>query len=139
MMIVYRNAMKRFLSWTMVICLFVFTGCKSVQLDSGAIVADGTIDMTNPSSMNRDAIRILGKVERVNESVGKQGSFNVLVEKIVKYGATFSSVEPKVGDLVTLTVSVDVSFKKGDVILMDVLTPRIDNGEKPMTVRMGQP
>lgn len=131
--------MKHFSALIMVMCLLVFIGCKPVQLNSGVVGADGTIDMTNPSSMNKDAIRILGKVEEVNDADGKQSSFNVLVEKIVKYGATFSSVEPKAGDVVTLTSSIDVSFKKGDVILMDILTPRIDNGEKPITVRMGQP
>ncbi|GAB5524487.1 MAG: hypothetical protein Roseis2KO_23590 [Roseivirga sp.] len=120
----------------MIMVLLLFSGCKSVQLNSG-VANTGTIDLTNASSMNKDAMRITGRVEQVNEAEDKENSYDLIIEKIVKYGATFSSVEPKTGEVIRLSTPLDVSLRKGDVILVDILTPRIDPGEKPLKVRMG--
>lgn len=120
----------------MIMVLLVFSGCRSVQLNSDAANTD-TIDLTHASSMNKDAIRIMGRVERVNEAVDQENSYDLIIEKIVKYGATFSSIEPKTGEVIRLSTPSDVSLRQGDVILVDILTPRIDGGEKPLKVRMG--
>lgn len=129
--------MKAWISSFTIICLFVLAGCNSAQVSAGKVLADGTIDMTNPTSMDKDAMRVVGRIEKVNGADNKQSSFNLILEKIVKYGATFSSVEPKVGTTVILSAPADVSFKEGDVVLLDIITPRIDKGEKPIRVRMG--
>ncbi|GEM_PF-3136975 len=118
------------------VLMLVFSGCRSVQLSSDPVSQD-TIDMTNASSMNRDAIRVIVRVEVVNEADDKRNSFDVVLEKLVKYGATFSSIEPKVGQKLKLSTPLDVTFRKGDVILLDILTPRLDDGQKPLRVRMG--
>ncbi|MCE7996703.1 MAG: hypothetical protein HEP71_32385 [Roseivirga sp.] len=129
--------MKTWIGLLAITCLLLCSGCNAVQLSSGKVLTDGTIDMTNPSSMDKDAVRVVGKIEKVNDADDKRGSFNLTLEKIVKYGATFSSMEPKVGTTVILSTPVDVSFNEGDVILIDIITPRIDKGEKPVRVRMG--
>ncbi len=120
----------------MIMVLLVFSGCRSVQLNSDA-ANTGTIDLTHASSMNKDALRIMGRVERVNEAGNQQNSYDLVIDKIVKYGATFSSIEPKTGEVIRLSTPGDVSLSQGDVILVDILTPRIDRGEKPLKVRMG--
>lgn len=129
--------MKAWISSLTIICLLVLAGCSSAQVNAGKLLADGTIDMTNPTSIDKDAMRVVGRIEKVNGANNKRASFNLILEKIVKYGATFSSVEPKVGTTVILSTPVDVSFKEGDVVLLDIITPRIDKGEKPIRVRMG--
>lgn len=120
----------------MITVLLLFSGCRPIQLNSGG-TNTGTVDLTHASSMNKDAIRIMGRVERVNLAVDQENSYDLIIEKIVKYGATFSSIEPKTGEVIRLSTPEDVSLRQGDVILVDILTPRTDGGEKPLKVRMG--
>lgn len=119
-----------------IVLLLIFTGCRSGQLNSDS-VNQGTIDMTNATSMNRDAVRVIVKVDQINEPGDKQNGFDVVLKKVVKYGATFSSIEPKIGQILRLSTPPDVTFQKGDVILLDILTPRLGGGERPLKVRMG--
>lgn len=130
------SMIKMVMSGFVVLVLLLFSGCRSVQLKSGAVGTD-TIELVSPSSMNKDALRVVARVEQVNGLVDGQSSYSLVIEKVVKYGATFSSVEPKVGDLIIMSAPQDVSIRKGAVILVDILTPRIDQGERPLKVRMG--
>lgn len=133
----FRTSGKFLLTTGLVLTLLLaLPGCRSVQINADS-VNQSTIDMTNATSMNRDAVRVIVLVDRIGEADDKQNSFEVVLRKVVKYGATFSSIEPKVGQVLRLSTPRDVTFRQGDVILLDILTPRLERGEQPLRVRMG--
>lgn len=130
--------MRSLFSYIILALFLVLSACKTVQQKTSE-ATPVTLDVTNSTSMNKDAVRVLVVIKDVKGGRNERQNFSILVKEIVKYGATFSSVQPKVGEIISLTAPNTVSFNKDDVILMDVLTPRMDKGEKPMTVRLGQP
>ena len=126
--------------WLPIFTLALLVSCQSSKssLKNTRTDVDGTMDITI-STMTKDAIRLKGRIEAVNAAENKRNSFDFLVQEIVKYGPTFSSAEPKAGELVTLLTPKDVTFEKGQVIIIDVLTPKFDHDTKPMRIRLGQP
>ena len=122
-------------------CLYVMAfmcflaGCKSIEQHT-YVNSPSVLDITNASSMNKDAVRLIVVVLKVNSPQNGDAVYQVRVKEVVKYGGTFSSIEPKPGESVILLTPENVTFNKGDVIQMDVLTPRVDKGVKPMKVSL---
>jgi hypothetical protein len=127
--------MKQLFSVVLLVSLMAVCSCKSVQEGSQGV--NGPISLVHPTSMSKDAIRLQVKIERVIDNYPEERYFDVLVEKVIKYGAAFSSIEPKVGEVIRLKIPSDAAYGKGEILIIDVLTPRIDKGEKPMTVQIG--
>lgn len=114
-------------------------GCKSSEKKNSQEFAvkeareysmntEGVIEVA-PSTMIKDAIRLQGEIEKIKSTSKEGNSYVLVVKEIVKYGPTFASVEPKVGDKVMLDTQADVQFKSGDKVLIDVITPRTKNGD----------
>ena len=120
--------------------LVLSVACQSTrQTTKNASVDDnGVMDITI-ATMRKDAVRLKGEITALNEPLKNRNSYSFSIQEVVKYGATFSSVDPKVGTLVTLLTPKDVSFKQGQVIVVDVLTPKFTTGSEPMTFELGQP
>lgn len=121
-------------------CLILFTASCTVQQSAqkARIDDEGVMDITL-STMTKDAIRLKGAILAVKGQEDERNTYEFLVQEVVKYGATFSSAEPKIGETVTLMTPLSVSFEKGQVLILDVLTPRFDQGSEPMRVRLGRP
>ena len=132
--------MRLFLRSLFLCSILLTVGCKSSRqtTQNAKVDENGVMDITL-SRMNRDAIRLKGMVLKLNGLVDKRNSYDFRVDKVLEYGATFSSDEPKVGEIVNLVTPVEVSFDEGQEIVVDVLTPKFGNGTKPMRVRLGQP
>ena len=130
--------MSVFFRWSVFVLLAFSVSCQSVRQSTRSADDNDVMDVTI-STMRKDAIRLEGKIEAVNEPVNDRNIYSFRVAKIIKYGATFSSAEPKVGEMVLLATPKDVSYEQGQVITIDVLTPRFKTGDKPMQVDLGQP
>jgi len=115
-------------------------GCKSTQqgIENARIDENGIMDIT-PSSMNKDAVRLRGKIVKSNGVVEKRNSYDFEVEEVLKFGATFSSVLPGIGETLNLLTPAHTSFKEGQEVIIDALTPRLKRGEGIMRIRLGQP
>lgn len=127
-----------FFRWSVFVLLAISTSCQSVRQSTRSATVDdnGVMDITI-ATMRKDAIRLKGQIEGVNELINDRNSYIFRIDEIVKYGATFSSAEPKAGERVILATPKDVSFKQGQVVIIDVLTPRFKTGDKPMQVDLG--
>ncbi len=77
-----------------------------------------------PSRMVKDAIRLQGVLQ--SEMAKKDGWFQYrfLVNKVVKYGATFATAEPFPGEELVLNVPKKLGFSSGSILIVDVTTPR---------------
>lgn len=117
------------LSFILLLC--VLTGCKSSEKKGQRefiIDKDGVKNATI-STMNKDAIRIKGQIESVLDTSDKGNTFILKVEEIVKYGPTFATIEPQIGEKVFLFTSPKVRFNSGDEVLMDIKTPLVKSGD----------
>ncbi len=86
-----------------------------------SINTDGVIE-AQPDAMVKDAIRLKGKVIAKSGSNDLEWIYDFEVTEVLRYGATFSSVEPQVGDMVKLYTSKEVKFKKGNEVMLDAMT-----------------
>lgn len=137
MILIFRPSMKQLFGVVLLVSLMMVYSCKSAQVDSQKV--KGITSLVHQTSMSKDAVRLQVKIERVYDNYPEERYFDVMVEKIIKYGATFSSIKPNVGEEIRLKIPMDAVFGKGEILIIDVLTPRIDKGEKPMRVQIGQP
>ena len=129
--------MKSSLRVLLVSLLVMACGCKAtrqnVQIDER-----GVMNITL-SKMNKDAVRLKGQIIKSNGLLEKRNSYDFKVAEVVQYGATFSSAEPKVGETLNLMTPPKISFEEGQVVIIDVLTPRFNREAGNMRVNMGQP
>lgn len=132
--------MRPLFSVLLLISFLAFTGCQSVQqsMKNARVDDQGVMDITL-SDINKDALRVKGTVVKSNGLINKRNSYDLKIEEIVKYGATFSSAEPEVGEVVNLETPKDISFEEGQTVIIDVLTPKFGQPSKPMKVSLGQP
>ena len=135
----------KLLSYNLFVILLIMVGCKSAEKKNDqeftvkevreySINTEGVMEVA-PATMIKDAIRLKGSIESVKSTSKKTNTYFFVVEEIVKYGSTFTSLEPQVGEKVQLDTDADVQFKSGDKVLIDVLTPRSKNGDM-LTVTM---
>ena len=132
--------MRPLFSVLLLISFLAVTGCQSVQqsMKNARVDDQGVMDITL-SDINKDALRVKGTVVKSNGLINKRNSYDLKIEEIVKYGATFSSAEPEVGEVVNLETPKDISFEEGQTVIIDVLTPKFGQPSKPMKVSLGQP
>ena len=132
--------MKSSLRVLLIIMLATVYGCKSAQQSTQNAKVDnnGVMDITL-TDMNKDAVRLRGQIMKSNGLVNKRHSYDFKVEEVMQYGATFSSAEPKVGEVLNLITPVKATFDEGQVVIIDVLTPKFNREAGKMRVRLGQP
>ena len=110
-------------------------GCAPAQgTKNFSVNTDGIIE-AQVSDMNKDAIRLKGKLLSKGTKVNDRWQYNFMVTEIVKYGPTFATVEPRVGEEVVLITPGEVKFKKNSEVVLDALSP-INRGEGKLTINM---
>lgn len=123
----------KLLSYNLFVILFLLMGCKSAEKKNSpeftvsdarefSLNAEGVKEVA-PSDLTKDAIRLKGEIESVKDASDRGNTYIFVVKEIVKYGATFATVAPEVGDKISLDTPANVQFSKGDKVLIDVLTP----------------
>ncbi|WP_323756794.1 hypothetical protein [Roseivirga sp.] len=123
----------KLLSYNLFVVLFLLAGCKSAEKKNSpeftvkearefSLNTEGVKEVA-PSNMIKDAIRLKGEIESVKGASDRGNTYVFVVEEIVKYGATFATVAPEIGDKISIETPADVQFSKGDKLLIDVLTP----------------
>ena len=102
--------------------LMILTNCTANQVSKVySVNSDGIIE-TQPDTMVKDAIRFKGKILTKAIKQSRDFVYEVEVLELIRYGSTFSTIEPKVGDKVKLYVFQKVKFKKGYEIILDATT-----------------
>ena len=100
----------------------ILTNCTANQVSKVySVNSDGIIE-TQPDTMVKDAIRFKGKILTKAIKQSRDFVYEVEVLELIRYGSTFSTIEPKVGDKVKLYVFQKVKFKKGYEIILDATT-----------------
>lgn len=99
-----------------------------------SVNTDGIIE-AQVSDMNKDAVRLKGEILSKGTQVKDRWQYEFKVSEIVKYGATFATVEPKAGEQVLLITPGEVKFSKNSQVVLDALTP-INRGEGVLTINM---
>uniref|UniRef100_UPI0040482D64 hypothetical protein n=1 Tax=Roseivirga sp. TaxID=1964215 RepID=UPI0040482D64 len=92
-------------------------------------IENSAVDSPNMSTMDKDAIRVKGSIDIVETQSASSNIYVFTVQEVVKYGATFATIEPKIGEKLSLTTPADVRFTEGTVVEIDIKTPlkRIGN------------
>lgn len=90
---------------------------KSPTIDTEAV------ETPEMSTMNKDAIRVKGTIEAIESQSATANIYIFSLKEIVKYGATFATIEPKVGEKLSLYAPSDVRFTEGQDIEIDIKTP----------------
>lgn len=106
-------------------------GCASTKYptdNEGVLQAQQTV-------MNKDALRVKGKIIDKAGKVGGSPSYIVEIVEIVRYGDSFARVEPMPGETVLLIAPEGVQFKKNAQVLFDALSP-INRSEDRLTLNM---
>ena len=123
----------KLLSYNLFVVLFLFVGCKSAEKKDSieftvkearefSLNTEGVKEVA-PSNMIKDAIRLKGEIESIKGASDRGNTYVFRVDEIVKYGATFATVAPGIGEKIDLETPANVQFSKGDKVLIDVLTP----------------
>ena len=100
----------------------VLTDCSpSQQAINYSINAEGIIE-AQPDTMVKDAIRLKGKVLNNGKTMSDRLQYQFEVIDVVKRGATFSTLEPEIGEKVMLITTQEVKFKKGNEVILDATT-----------------
>lgn len=90
---------------------------KSPTIDTEAV------EIPEMSTMNKDAIRVKGTIEVIESQSATANIYIFSLKEIVKYGPTFGTIEPKVGEKLSLYTPSDVRFTEGEDIEIDIKTP----------------
>lgn len=119
---------------TSVMVFFLFGCTTSKGLEKFSIDNTGVIE-AHPINMNKDIIRLKGDILSNGIKVNDHWQFVFKVKEILKYGPTFATVEPKIGEEVVLYTPDEVKFKKNSEVVLDALTP-INRGEGKLRIDM---
>jgi len=110
-------------------------GCSASKgLENYKVDTSGTIQ-AYPVNMNKDIIRLKGELMSKGRQVKDRWEYVFKVKEIVKYGPTFATVTPEVGEEVVLYTPAEVKFKKNSEVVLDALTP-INRGEGKLIINM---
>ncbi len=97
-----------------------FVSCSTTRKVKSETAANSSV---NPKSvLDKDAIRVKGKVLSQAKRINDRYEYQFQVEEILAYGATFATVVPKNDEEVSL-ISFSGNLKKGNVITVDAFTP----------------
>lgn len=104
-------------------------GAKTFSVNTEGIIE------AQVSDMNKDAVRLKGEILSKGTRVRDRWQYRFKVSEIVKYGATFATVQPKEGEEVLLITPSEVKFNKNSQIVLDALTPT-NRSEGVLTINM---
>lgn len=113
---------------------FLFGCSTSKGLEKFSIDTTGVI-AAHPENMNKDIIRLKGDILSNGTKVRDHWEFVFKVKEIIKYGPTFATVEPNIGEEVVLYTPGEVKFKKNSEVILDALTP-INRGDGKLSINM---
>ncbi|KYG78458.1 hypothetical protein AWW68_06735 [Roseivirga spongicola] len=117
-----KNLMRVFLILVSVVVSLFAVSCASSKLP---VNEDGVI-LASSGQMNKDGIRLRGKVQDINV-LDERIQYSVQIKEVLSFGSTFSGVQPNVSETVILYASKEMKFKKGAEVIFDALSP-IDKG-----------
>ncbi len=126
---------KKPLLFLSLLTLIVFmTSCStSKSLNSYSVNTDGVLE-AQIERMNKDAIRLRGQIMTKAKKVADRYQYTFKVTEIVRLGSTFSTAEPKVGEMVLLYTP-GVVFKKNSEVMMDAFSTG-RGAEEQLTLNM---
>ena len=107
--------------------LLLINCTSSQQPKKFSIDTEGMMDV-KPDTMVKDAIRLKGQVISKSGQSGIHLIYDFEVTEVIRYGATFSSVEPSVGDQVKLYVLKEAKLKIGNEMILDATTRKSEEG-----------
>ena len=117
-------------------CLLLLSGCLFKSSQWKAIDTEGKVFELQPPTMDRDAVRLKGKIVSKGRPLARgRRQYKFKIMELVKYGATFSTVTPKKGEEVLLITTDKVKFRKNSLVILDAFTP-ISREEEPLTIDM---
>lgn len=90
--------------------------------------------MAQPSSIQKDAIRLKGKVLS-KEKVGDRLSYRIQISEILQSGATFAGVEPELAETIVLYALAETKLKVDSEVIFDALAP-MERGEGLLELNM---
>jgi len=102
----------------------LFTNCTANKGTTNYSINNAGVIEAQPDTMLKDAIRLKGKIVSKSGSNDMERIYDFEVTEVVRFGATFSSDEPQIGDKVKLYTPKEVKFKKGNEIMLDAMTRR---------------
>lgn len=110
---------------TSVLILFSLAACKPSEKNGkkGLSVNTEGVETPNMTAMIKDAIRLKGTIDAVETLASSGNVYIFTVTEVVKYGATFATVEPKVGEKLSLSTPATVRYDAGQQVIVDVTTP----------------
>jgi hypothetical protein len=102
-----------------------FNACKPSEKNSKKELSIETeaVDTPEMPSMDKDAIRVKVRIEAIETQSATENVYIITLQEVVKYGATFATIEPKVGDKLSLYTPSSVRFTEGESVEIDVKTP----------------
>lgn len=109
--------------YTIIFVSVLFSACSAAQRTHNFSLDSAGVVQAQQETLQKDAIRLQGKVISKGNKVGNWWSYKFQVEKVVMVGATFSTVEPTEGEEVELLTFETVKFKNGNEVILDVSTP----------------
>lgn len=125
------NSNKASLLLLIMLTILVVSACKPSERNAKKelSIENGAVDSPNVSTMDKDAIRVKGSIDIIETQSASSNVYVFTVQEVVKYGATFATIEPKIGEKLSLTTPADVRFSEGTVVEIDIKTPlkRIGN------------
>lgn len=108
----------------------MLTNCASSSFPTNS---DGVIQ-AQPSQLNKDAVRLKGKVLGM-EKVGDRLAYRIQVLEVIQYGSTFAHAEPDTSETIILYAPSEVKLKRDSEAVFDALAP-INRGEGMLELNM---
>ncbi|PIQ48102.1 MAG: hypothetical protein COW03_11925 [Cytophagales bacterium CG12_big_fil_rev_8_21_14_0_65_40_12] len=125
------NSNKALLLLLITLTLLGAYACKPTERNTKKelSIENGAVDSPNVVTMDKDAIRVKGSIDIIEAQSASSNVYVFTVQEVVKYGATFATIEPKIGEKLSLTTPADVRFSEGSIVEIDIKTPlkRIGN------------
>ncbi|OEK02104.1 hypothetical protein BFP97_11480 [Roseivirga sp. 4D4] len=124
--------------------LMVISACSvsrnsyAVQSPNNKVDSSQKVINVAPATMVKDAIRLQGLIMSVKGKKDGWYQYQFQVNKTLKYGATFASIEPQQEEVVVLNTSKKLDSKPGDEIIVDVTTPRERHVGKLMIFKVSE-
>ena len=125
----FKLYLSAFLMLTFLFGCSTSKGLKKYSIDTTGVIA------AHPDNMNKDIIRLKGDILSNGTKVKDHWQFVFKVKEIIKYGPTFATVAPEIGEEVVLYTPGEVKFKKNSEVVLDALTP-INRGEGKLVINM---
>lgn len=115
----------------MILMLVIISSCHSSQQIMYGQNESG-VYQAQKSSIPKGAVRLTIELKTNMQQGDGEYFAEAMVVEVHSYGGTFASIKPRRGETVKLSIVDDIegrSFKKGDRVLLDALTPIQKMGE----------